>query len=443
MMRHTITPALMVLIAIIFSLGFSNREDEGKVHLKVTKEENGEKSIFEKVYASMEELKSDVELKKFDVLVDRWINDQGHLVDPSGDHTMIIREKFNGDHEKVWITEDDRKIHTDDKHIVVKKKDGTEETIDVKKEKTVKIKTDDGEKVFTKKNEEGSEGDMVWVDKDGNKTTFTDEDIDKMIQELDDGEAHEIHKKIEVTTSEDNDEEKHITIMNSEGDHTSEIEVDVQTEIDGNGNEKTINKKVWITKGGKKVELDGENSFEFETEGDRIKIKVDDETMDIADFDGGKFEGDNIMIIQKKGDGEPGTNQTMNINIEEQNGDKFIEIEIERSSKLNVTISDIVKDDAALKYVDIPLKNNLKTSELNYYPNPSNGNFNLKFMLDQQDEVTVKVMDILGNDVYKETLMDFNGAYDNQIDLSGKDSGIYILQIIQKKKALSRKILIE
>jgi len=52
-------------------------------------------------------------------------------------------------------------------------------------------------------------------------------------------------------------------------------------------------------------------------------------------------------------------------------------------------------------------------------------------------------MDILGNEVYKEKLLDFNGAYDNEINLSGKEKGIYILQIRQKKKMLTRKILIE
>ncbi len=55
----------------------------------------------------------------------------------------------------------------------------------------------------------------------------------------------------------------------------------------------------------------------------------------------------------------------------------------------------------------------------------------------------MKVMDILGNEVYKEKLMDFNGVYDNEINLIGREKGIYILQISQKKKALTRKILIE
>ncbi|MCK5101587.1 MAG: T9SS type A sorting domain-containing protein, partial [Cyclobacteriaceae bacterium] len=130
-------------------------------------------------------------------------------------------------------------------------------------------------------------------------------------------------------------------------------------------------------------------------------------------------------------------------NIEEKNGEQFIEIDIKRTDNLNVTISEILEDDTSLDGIDYSLKNNLKPSQLNYYPNPNNGRFNLKFMLDQKGEVTIKVMNILGNEVYKEKLLDFNGTYDNQIDLTGKEKGIYILQIIQKRKALTRKILIE
>ena len=52
-------------------------------------------------------------------------------------------------------------------------------------------------------------------------------------------------------------------------------------------------------------------------------------------------------------------------------------------------------------------------------------------------------MDILGNEVYKEKLLDFSGIYDNEINLTGKQKGIYILQISQKKKTFTRKILIE
>lgn len=110
---------------------------------------------------------------------------------------------------------------------------------------------------------------------------------------------------------------------------------------------------------------------------------------------------------------------------------------------MSVTISDIDQNDASLKGSAVSLKSNLKSSSISYDPNPGAGKFTLKFALDQKAPVTVKVLDILGNEVYNEMVMDFQGNYDNQIDLKGKSKGIYILQIGQNKKTLSKKIVIE
>lgn len=445
-MKRTITYAMLLVAIIMVSLGFSPIDEQGKVHLKVTKEENGITTVFEKVYATMDELKADEELKDFDVMVDQWAYEKGHKMFhmEHGDYdeakTILIKKKIDGDENLTWISEDHEEIHGGDHHIVIKHKDGKEEKI-IKEEKVIKIKTDkDGYEITVKIDEDGNHN-MVFIDEDGNTTKLTDEHIEKMLQSRNDGEGDEVHKKIEIIISDEEDGEQKVIVNKADDDDAKEIEVEVKKEIGEDGEEKIIEKKVWITKDGKKIELDGENDFQFETDGDKITIKVDRETIDLKEIS----EDDHMVVVKKikKGKDGEGSNQTMNINIEEKNGEQFIEIDIKRTSSLNVTISDILKDDSSLSGIDYSLKSNLKPSELNYYPNPNNGRFNLKFKLDQPKEVTVKVMDILGNEVYKERIIDFNGSYDNQIDLSGKEKGIYILQIIQKKKSLTKKILIE
>ena len=127
----------------------------------------------------------------------------------------------------------------------------------------------------------------------------------------------------------------------------------------------------------------------------------------------------------------------------EENGEEFIEISIKRTSNQSVKISQNLREDDPLDGIDYFVKNNLNPSQFNYYPNPNHGRFNLKFSLKSKEEVTIKIMDILGNEVYKEKILDFQGDYDNRIDLSGKEKGLYILQIHQKKKMFTRKILIE
>jgi len=411
-MKHPIAYMLLIITTLVISFGFSIINDDGMIHLKVIKEEHGEKSIFEKIYENMEALKSDKELMEFDALLKDWTSDY--------ENEIYVKKRIDLDKDFTWISDD-------------------EEVIEVKGKKVIKIKTDGDEKVFTVTSDGDGEHTMVWIDEDGSKIELTEKNTEKMAL---DGGSVEAHKKIEVINSNGDEENKNI-IITKDDDSDTEIEVKIEKEIDANGKEVIKEKRVWVTEDGKKVELDNENSFEFITEGDNITIKVDDKTIDIANLSDTKFEGENVMVFKTKSDGEEGVKQTMNVNVEEKDGEKFIEIDIKRNAELNVTISEILQNDASLQDAKIDLKNNLKPSHLGYYPNPNNGKFNLRFSLDQEEEVTVKVMDILGNEVYKEKLLDFRGIYDNEINLEGKEKGIYILQISQKNKALTRKILIE
>ena len=428
-MKRTVTNSILILFAIIMSMSLSSMDEKGKVHLKVIKEENGEKSVFEKVYKDMEALKADAELKYFDVLVKDWADDHSKGI--------VIKNRIDLDKGYKWVIDEDGGTNEGEKHIVIKHKDGEEKHIKITKENVIRIKTDNGEQNITMKIEGDGEHTMVWIDEDGNKTELTEEKIEQIIKEHD-GEK-EIQKTIKIISSDDG--EHNVFIMKGDGDHTTEIEAEITKEIGEDGEEKIVKKKVWITKDGKKVELDDESAYEFTTEGNNITIKIDDETLDLAGFSEGNLEDNDLMVSHKEGD--EGVKQTMNINIEEKNGEQFIEIKIKRTNSLNVTISEILKDDTSIEGIDYSLKNNLKPSQLNYYPNPNHGKFNLKFILDRKEQVTVKVMDISGREVYKETLMDFSGTYDNQLDLTGKEKGLYILQVSQKKKMLTRKILIE
>ena len=436
-MKQIFPNSILLILAISISMAFAPTDEKGKVHLKVTKEENGEQKVFEKVYESMDELKADKELKQFDVLLEDWANKKDKRVElfqnekPDGEKTIIIRKKMDGKDEMTWTSDDKEELKEGDNLIIIQQKDGDEDTIIYNSKKVVKIKSKDGDDHVTIKMEGDDDQKMIWIDENGSKTELTDEKIEKMISE------------VEVTTSGGDKETVDVIIMEGDDNRKTEVEVEVKKEIDALGEEKIIEKKVWVTKDGKKIELDDDDAYEIKTEGDTFTIKVDRESMDSEDFSDEKFDGDNVMVYRNKAEGEPGMNQMMNINIDEKNGEQFIKIDIKRSNSVKVMISEILQDDASLSDIDYSLKNNLKPSKLNYFPNPNNGRFTLDFTLDQKEEVTVVVMDILGKEVYKEKLLDFQGNYDNQIDLSGKEKGIYILQISQKKKMLTRKILIE
>ena len=110
-MKQIITKPIILFSLITFIYGFTFSSDGGKIHLKVSKFENGEKSVFEKTYENIEALKADTELKSFDLLIDDWITNQN----------IIIGKRIEGSDNFTWIGKDEN-IQDGPKHIIIKKK---------------------------------------------------------------------------------------------------------------------------------------------------------------------------------------------------------------------------------------------------------------------------------------------------------------------------------
>jgi len=75
-------------------------------------------------------------------------------------------------------------------------------------------------------------------------------------------------------------------------------------------------------------------------------------------------------------------------------------------------------------------KSELNVENLKFSPNPSDGKFNLSFTLEEKKEVTINIYDINGNVVYTETIKDFQGTYNKEIDISDEGTGAFFLHSI-------------
>ncbi|MFY0599882.1 MAG: T9SS type A sorting domain-containing protein [Cyclobacteriaceae bacterium] len=85
----------------------------------------------------------------------------------------------------------------------------------------------------------------------------------------------------------------------------------------------------------------------------------------------------------------------------------------------------------------------LKLETLDYFPNPSHGKFKLRFKVPQQGELSVKVFDLNGKEIFNRYFSQFGGLYSESIDLTDQNEGIYLLEIKLDKERLTRKIVIE
>ena len=94
--------------------------------------------------------------------------------------------------------------------------------------------------------------------------------------------------------------------------------------------------------------------------------------------------------------------------------------------------------DAGISYE----KDELELGELIFFPNPSDGEFNLKFNLEEEGDVKINIIDFNGKVIFKEKLKNFSEQYDKKIDIKEQPAGTYFLNVQQNGKMSTSKIII-
>jgi|GEM_PF-4541769 len=82
-------------------------------------------------------------------------------------------------------------------------------------------------------------------------------------------------------------------------------------------------------------------------------------------------------------------------------------------------------------------------NDLNFFPNPTNGQFSLSFRLDTPGSAEIRLLDAGGNEIMNETYSGFPGTYSKQFDISGKAKGTYLLMITQGDKWHHEKLVLK
>ena len=87
--------------------------------------------------------------------------------------------------------------------------------------------------------------------------------------------------------------------------------------------------------------------------------------------------------------------------------------------------------------------NDLDISKFNVYPNPTSDFVNLEFYVASKADYLVKIITANGDEVYVEELLNFNGDYTKNINLSNLAKGHYLIQIYSDYQVVYRKILLQ
>ena len=67
----------------------------------------------------------------------------------------------------------------------------------------------------------------------------------------------------------------------------------------------------------------------------------------------------------------------------------------------------------------------------------------MSFVSEEIQTLSIRVLNIVGEVIYEESLEEFVGEYTKQISLSDYSNGIYLLEIIDNNQSNIRKIILD
>lgn len=122
------------------------------------------------------------------------------------------------------------------------------------------------------------------------------------------------------------------------------------------------------------------------------------------------------------------------------------ELEENDIEDMEVMMEDLQEEEAEQIKIDVgvemPVVQNLSIERLNIFPNPSQGEFNLKFFLPNNAPTSIRIFNSKGQLIYSNDLGNFEGDFMERFDLTNNPAGTYYLMIQQNDLSITKKVII-
>jgi lysyl endopeptidase len=100
-------------------------------------------------------------------------------------------------------------------------------------------------------------------------------------------------------------------------------------------------------------------------------------------------------------------------------------------------------DDITVTGDGIGIDEQVFNSKVNVYPNPNNGNFTVELNSEMPENISIKIVNMLGTTEFEKDNITVNGFYSTILDLNSLSNGIYYLRVQGDKKIITKKIIIK
>ena len=88
------------------------------------------------------------------------------------------------------------------------------------------------------------------------------------------------------------------------------------------------------------------------------------------------------------------------------------------------------------------IKNQTKAN-ISVFPNPSRDIFNITFTSEKKQDLEFRILNVVGESIYKEELKTLEGKYTKQLTLSDYLKGIYFLEIETDDGVINKKLILQ
>lgn len=82
-------------------------------------------------------------------------------------------------------------------------------------------------------------------------------------------------------------------------------------------------------------------------------------------------------------------------------------------------------------------------SDVNVYPNPNTGKFNVAFSVESNADVKLSVQNMVGQVVYERSLAGFSGNYTQEMDMSSFGKGVYIVNVETNSTKINKRVVVQ
>ena len=86
---------------------------------------------------------------------------------------------------------------------------------------------------------------------------------------------------------------------------------------------------------------------------------------------------------------------------------------------------------------------NTAINNLKIYPNPSRDIFNITFTSNEKQDLEIRIINVIGENIFIESKQQFVGEYTKQIDLKEYPKAIYFLEIETNNGVINKKLILQ